>query len=45
MRDALLAIYRLIAILVVFGDQQGIDRCFDLLDTAERLADRLAGRI
>ncbi len=45
MRDALLAIYRLIAILVVFGDQQGIDRCFDLLATAERLADRLAGRI
>ncbi len=43
-RAALLAIYQLIGVFVVFGDQRAIDQCLHLLDVAERMADRLAGR-
>ena len=44
-RSALLSIYRLIAVFVVFADAGGIDLCRELLDTAERMADALAGRV
>ncbi len=39
------AIYDLIGISVVFDDQRAIDQCLVLLDTAEGMADRLAGRV
>ncbi len=43
-RAALLAIYQLIGVFVVFGDERAINQCLDLLDIAERMADRLTGQ-
>ena len=43
-RTSLLAIFRLMPAFVVFGDGRGIELCRELLDTAERMADSLAGR-
>ncbi len=43
-RAALLAIYQLIEVFVVLGDERGADQCFELLATAERMGDRFSGR-
>lgn len=40
----LLAIYRLIELLVIFGDEHATERCLELLEIAEVMADKLAGR-
>ncbi len=45
LRAMLRAIYDLIGISVVFDDQRAINQCLNLLDTAEGMADRLAGRV
>ncbi len=42
-RQMLLAIYAMIELLVIVDDQRNIDRCFELLDTAEAMADRFSG--
>ncbi len=44
LRAVLLAIYRLIELVVLLGDEGAVDPCLELLDTAEAWADRLAGR-
>ncbi len=43
-RAALLAIYQLIELFVVLGDERLTDQCLQLLDTAESMADAFAGR-
>ena len=43
-RAVLLAIYGMIELFVVIDDERNADRCFQLLDTAEALADRFAGK-
>ncbi len=43
-RAVLLAIYDLIRFFVVLGDRRNTERCFELLDTAEALADQFSGR-
>ncbi len=43
-RSALLAILRLVEVLVVLGDKQSAELCYDLLDDAEAMADRCAGK-
>ncbi len=43
-RALLLAIYWLIEVLVVFGDEHATERCLELLETAEVLADTVARR-
>ena len=42
-REVLLAIYALIELFVLVDDDLGTDRCFQLLDTAEAIADRFSG--
>ncbi len=42
-RAVLLAIYDLIEMFVLIGDERNTDRCFELLDTAEGMADRFSG--
>ncbi len=43
-REVLLAIYGMIELFVVIADDRNTDRCFELLDTAEAMADRFAGK-
>ncbi len=43
-RTVLLAMFSLIELFVVFGDEQSADECFALLDVAEGIADRLSGK-
>ncbi len=43
-RAVLLAIYDLIELFVVIDDERNLDRCFELLDTAEAMADRFSGK-
>ncbi len=43
MRSMLLAIFRLIELFVLVGDDRSTDRCFELLDVAEAMADRFSG--
>ncbi len=40
---ALLAIFGLIEVLVVLGDERSIERCYHLLDDVEAMADKFAG--
>ncbi len=44
LRAALLAIFRLIELFVVQGNEGAVEQCLDLLATAETMADSLAGR-
>jgi hypothetical protein len=41
-RAVLLAIYGLIRLFVLIDDPRGTDRCFDLIDTVEAMADRFS---
>ncbi len=43
-RAVLLAIYELIELLVLIDDERVTDVCFELLDTAEAMADRFGGK-
>ncbi len=43
-RALLLAIYELVELLVVIEDHGNTDRCFELLDAAEAMADKFTGR-
>ncbi len=43
-RAVLLAMYSLIELFVTFGDERSTEECFALLDAAEALADRFAGK-
>ena len=43
-RAVLLAIYGMIELFVVVDDERNTDRCFELLDTAEAMADRFSGK-
>ncbi len=43
-RAVLLAVYGVIEMFVVIDDERNADRCFELLDTAEAMADRFAGK-
>ncbi len=43
-RSALLAIFRLIEVFTVLGDQRSVEQCYDLFNTAEAMADRFAGK-
>ncbi len=42
-RQMLLAIYAMIELFVLVDDERNTDRCFELLDTAEAMADRFSG--
>ena len=42
-RAILLAVYRLLELLVLIDDDRVLDRCFELLDTLEILADHFSG--
>ena len=43
-RAVLLAMYEMIELFVVIEDAGNTDRCFELLDTAEALADKFTGK-
>lgn len=43
-RAVLLAIYGMIELFVLVDDERNTDRCFELLDAAEAMADRFAGK-
>ncbi len=43
-RSVLLAVYGLIEVLVVIGDDRSLERCYALLDDLEAMADRFAGK-
>ncbi len=43
-RGALLAVYRLIELFVLLGDDRGVEHCFELLVATEAMADKFSGR-
>ncbi len=43
-RAVLLGIYGMIELFVLIDDERNADRCFQLLDTAEAMADRFSGK-
>ncbi len=43
-RAALLSIFGMIELFVLLGDDRGTEHCFEMLTTAEAMADRFSGR-
>lgn len=44
-RATLLAVYGMVEHFILLGDDSGVDRCFELLDTAEEMAGRIRSAV